>query len=236
MLFRVKSELKNSAIDGREFFDLNPGAEAIEEFNRCTSRQMFFVCLVADRDQDSPLRTLPELERRTKAAEIAGWPLEDGKRLDKNGRNLVAGKVESVETAIAKYRELQYDENEDMLQAVNAQIQEAIYMMKANKEELCTVVSKKTYKSKDGSPSTVEETKRVDGKMLVQMIKDSMKLGAELAELKQTREKLIAMIPKTNTVMSDLTTYTSNDFKPEELGDTEQSTVDIFMAKKREQE
>lgn len=233
MLFRVKSELKEAT--GREFFELNPGAEAIEEFNKCTSRQMFFVCLVADRDSDSPLRTLPELTRRTKAAEIAGWPLEDGKRLDKNGRNLVAGKVESVETAIAKYREMQYDENEDMLLAVDSQIQEAIYMMKANKEELCTVVEKKTHKTKEGQVTTTE-TKSVDGKMLVQMIKDSMKLGAGLAELKLTREKLASMLPKTNTVLSDLTTYTSNDFTEEELVETEQSTIDMVMAKKREQE
>lgn len=232
MLFRVMSDM---ATGGKDFFVENPGAEAIEEFNRCTSRQMFFVCLVADRDPDSPLRTQPELRRRTMAAEIAGWPLEDGKRLDKNGRNLVAGKVESVEAAIAKYRELQYDENEDMLMAVDAQIQEAIYMMKANKEELCTVVTKRTNKAKDGD-SSVTETTSLDGKMLIQMIKDSMKLGAGLAELKETREKLASMLPKTNTVMSDITTFTSNDFTPEELSDTEQSTIDTFMAKKREQE
>lgn len=233
MLFRVKSELKDAV--GREFFDLNPGAEAIEEFNRCTSRQMFFVCLVADRDPDSPLRTQPELKRRTMAASIAGWPLEDGKRLDKNGRNLVAGKVESVEVAIAKYKELQYDENEDMLMAVDAQIQEAIYLMKSNKEEMCTVVTKRTHKVKEGE-SSVTETTSLDGKMLVQMIKDSMKLGAGLAELKETREKLVAMLPKTNNVLNDLTTFTSNDFTPEELSNTEQSTIDTFMAKKREAE
>lgn len=234
MLFRVKSEFKDAT--GREFFEINQGAEAIEEFNRCTSRQMFFVCLVADRDLDSPLRTLPEVTRRTKAAEIAGWPFEDGKRLDKNGRNLVAGKVESVEAAIVKYREIQYDENEDMLLAVDSQIQEAIYMMKANKEELCTIVEKKVYKGKEGGVSTTTETTRVDGKMLVQMIKDSMKLGAGLAELKLTREKLASMLPKTNTVLDDLTTYTSNDFTAEELGEIEQSTIDIVMAKKRDQE
>lgn len=230
MLFKVTSELKEA--EGREFFDLNPGSEAIEEFKSRTTRQMFFVCLVADRDYDSPLRTLPERVRRTKAAEIVGYPLEDGKRLDKNGRDVVAGNVESVEIAIAKYRELQYDEQKDMFEAVDAQIQEAIYIMKANKEELCTVITKRTHKTKDGN-SSVEETKSLDGKMLVQMIKDSMKLGAGLAELKETREKLAAMMPKTNTVMAELTTFTSNDFTPEELNSEEESTIDMVMAKKR---
>lgn len=229
MLFRVKSEFKEAT--GREFFELNPGSEAIEEFNRCTSRQMFFVCLVADRDFDSPLRTLPEHTRRTKAAEIAGWPLEDGKRLDKNGRNLVAGKVESVEIAIAKYRELQYDEKEDMFEAVDTQIQEAIHVMRMDKEEFCTIV--KTVNTKSGD--VIKET-RFDGKMYVQMVKDAMKLGSGLAELKETKSKLEAMLPKTNTVLNDLTTYTSNDFTPEELGDTEQSTIDIVMAKRRDEE
>jgi len=229
VLFRVKSEFKDAI--GREFFELNPGSEAIEEFNRCTSRQMFFVCLVADRDLDSPLRTLPEVTRRTKAAEIAGWPFEDGKRLDKNGRNLVAGKVESVEAAIAKYRELQYDEKEDMFEALDTQIQEAIHVMKMDKEEFCTVT--KTINTKSGD--VIKET-RFDGKMYVQMVKDAMKLGSGLAELKETKGKLEAMLPKTNTVLNDLTTYTSNDFTEEELGETEQSTIDIVMAKKRDQE
>lgn len=228
MLFRVKTEFKE-AID-REFFELNTGAEAIDEFNRLTSRQMFFVCLVADRDQDSPLRTLPEFVRRTKAAEIAGWPLEDGKRLDKNGRNLVAGKVESVEAAITKYRELQYDEQADMFDAVDRQIQEAINVMKADKEQMC-IITKKT-RQKNGD--IIEETK-LDGKMYVQMVKDAMKLGAGLAELKKTKEDLIALLPKPGTVIDDITTYTSNDLTAEELNDDDRSTIDKFMQKQREE-
>src|SRR5690606_28613191 len=119
MLFSVHSDL---ATGEKDFFELNPGAKAIEEFNKCSSRQMFFVCLVADRDYDSPLRTLPERTRREKAVVIAGYPRE-GNRPDKNARNLINGKVESVEAAITKYYEIQFDEDKAMLHAINAQIQ-----------------------------------------------------------------------------------------------------------------
>lgn len=228
MLFKVHSLMASGE---KDFFDENPGARAIKEFNDCTSRQMFFVCLVADRDPDSPLRSLPEVKRRTKAAEVAGWPLEDGKRLDKNGRNLVAGKVESVEAAIIAYRNMQYDELKDMFDAVDTQVQEAIKVMRSDKEELCTIV--KETRSKSNGDVTKETS--FDGKTYIQMVRDAMKLGTGLPELKETRDKLAAMLPKTNTVLGDLVTYTSNDFTPEELGDTEQSTIDTFMAKKREE-
>lgn len=231
MLFKIHSDLKGSEIDDRKFFEMNPGSKAIEQFNKCTSRQMFFVCLVADRDPDSPLRSLPEIKRRTKAAEVAGWPMDsDGKRLDKNGRNLVNGNVQTVEDAIREYRAMQYDEQRDMLDATDTQIQEAIYMMKTPKEDFCKITEKKTNKN----TGEVIETTRIDGKLLIQMIKDAMKLGAGLAELKETKEKLVAVLPKTNTVIGDVVTYTSNDMTPDEVVDTEQSTIDIVMAKERE--
>src|SRR5688572_18727616 len=184
MLFRVNSGLKDAT--GREFFELNPGAEAVAEFNKCTTRQMFFVCLVADRDSDSPLRTLPENARRTKAAEIVGYPTEDGKRLDKNGRNAVGGKVETIENAIIKYRELQYDETEDMLQAMDTQIQETLYMMKVNKEDLCTVET--TSVAKDGTKTT---KKSINGQMLIMLIKEAGKLAKELPALRAAKNELL---------------------------------------------
>src|SRR5690606_33929230 len=97
MLFKLE--------DDKDFFDLNPGAKIIPEFKDRSSNQMIFISLVADRE--SPLRTIPEDKRRVKAAEIAGYVgREKDGRYDKNHRNLVEGKVEFVEKAIVKYREL----------------------------------------------------------------------------------------------------------------------------------
>ncbi len=225
MLFRVNSSLKEAS--EREFFVLNPGAEAIAEFNCLTTRQMFFVCLVADRDQDSPLRTLPETSRRQKAAFIVGYPLEDGVRLDKNGRNVVAGKVESIETAIKKYKELQYDESEALEQALDAQVQEVIYMMTVDKEELCSVET--TTRTKSGDVTT---EKKIDGKMLISLIRESMKLGAGLPELKEARDKIRSMRPKVENPIGDLMTYTAADLS-EQDHDDDQSTIDKVMAKSR---
>lgn len=227
MLFKVNSSLKEAG--EREFFDLNPGASAITEFDCLTTRQMFFVCLVADRDSDSPLRTLPETPRRTKAAIIVGYPLEDGVRLDKNGRNVVAGKVESIEIAIKKYRELQYDESEALEQALDAQVQEVIYMMTVDKEELCTILTTTTNK-KTGDVTT---EKKIDGKMMVALIRESMKLGAGLPELKEARDKIRSMRPKVDSPISDIMTYTAGDLSHEDPN-TEESTIDRVMQKSRE--
>jgi len=230
MLFKINESLKDA--EGREFFDLNPGAEAIPEFNSRSSRQMFFVCLVADRAPDSPLRTLPEPQRRLKAAELVGFPTEDGKRLDKNGRNVVNGKVPTVETAIAKYRELQYDPDKAELDAIDAQIQEAITMMTADKMSLC---SREIVKSNDKTKETTKTT-YVDAEAAFKLAETAMKLGARLVELKKAKNDLMALIPKSEPIMADIITYSAHDLDPEEMSsDGAVSTIDAFMAKKREQ-
>jgi hypothetical protein len=47
MLFHV--------ISGRDFFEENPGARAVPEFEACTSREMSYVALMTD--YDTPLIT-----------------------------------------------------------------------------------------------------------------------------------------------------------------------------------
>lgn len=230
MLFKINESLKEA--EGREFFEMNEGAQAIAEFNSRSSRQMFFVCLVADRDFDSPLRTLPEPQRRLKAAEIVGYPTEDGKRLDKNGRNIVNGKVQGVEEAIAKYREIQYDPDKAEIDAIDAQIQEAITMMTADKMLLCT---KEIVKSNDKTKESTKTT-YVDAEAAFKLADTAMKLGARLVELKKAKNDLLALIPKGDTVLPEVITYTANDLDMEEMSsDGTQSTIDAFMAKKREQ-
>lgn len=227
MLFKVTSDLKNA--EGREFFELNPESQAIEEFNSRSTRQMFFVCLVAD--IGSPLRTLPEHTRRLKAAEIVGFPTEDGKRLDKNGRNAVNGKTAGIETAIAKYREIQYDPDRAALDAMDAQIQRAIRMLTEDKHELCRKEIVKTLK--DG---TIVKENFVDAEKAYKMEEIAIKVGSRIPELKEAKAKLEAMIPQAGgEILPDITTYTANDFDEEDIN-TEQSTIDTFMAKKRGQQ
>ena len=185
--------------------------------------QMTVVCLVAD--HGSPLRTLPDRERREKACEIAGYKFEEGTgRLAKNARDIVYGKIKVVEVAIAKYREIQYDETRDMLEAIDAQIQEAISMMKMDKFEACTV--KKTRILGNGD-QTVEEY--VDNIQAVKLAESAMKLGGRLSELKEQKETLLSTIK--NETQIEITTYTSSDIDGASLTEG-QSVLDTFMQNK----
>ena len=167
MLYRLKSD--------KDTLELNPGARAIAEFDALTGMQFFFVCLVADTDRDNPIKSFPEKERRAKAATIAGYGME-GNRPDKNARNLINGKVESVEKAIAKYRELQYDEDEVSLEAVNTQVSEVRKIMSEDKEKLA-----------QGDPE-----------LKYKLIEKATNIGKKLPDLLEARRKLLEILDRKN--------------------------------------
>lgn len=195
MLYRIR--------DGVSVFQDNPEMLAIPEFANLNSsagdRRMRFVMLVADRR--SPLRTLPEKERREKAARIAGWPME-GNRLDKNGRDAVSGKSEAIELGIKKYREYQYDENQATLDTINAQIHEIKEYLQSDKSQA------KDY-----------------GKALEQ----AAKLGERLPGLIEARQKLESILQISTEYKPELTTYSSAD-APEEYfeGESTLNAIEIF--------
>lgn len=199
----------------KDIFELNPGLRAIEAYGVLTSQQMYFVCLVADTDYDNPVRTLPERKRREIAAKAAGYKMEsDGKRFDKNARNLIDGKVESVEKGIATYRENQYDPDQANLQAVDKQIQEVRDFL----------MSDKTKDSKD------------DPKLYADLIEKGLKLGQQLPKLVETKKELLGLINAKNPVKTNITTFTSVDLPQieEESGSDEpMSTIDMVMEKQR---
>lgn len=118
MLFKV--------IHGEDIFVTNPELLSVEIFKNLTDRQLKYVILSTD--YKSPFKKLPLDQRKYQAAVEAGFRLEkDGKRLDMNGRNLVAGKVSNIEAAILRYKELQKDEDYEALLSVGtliAQIRE----------------------------------------------------------------------------------------------------------------
>jgi hypothetical protein len=229
MLFKVHSDLATG--DEKAFFEMNPGALAIEEFNKCTSRQMFFVCLVADRDWDSPYRTLPERTRRERAVLTAGYPME-GNRPDKNARNLINSKVEKVERAITKYKEIQWDEERAMFDAATAQIQEALSAIAADKTALATVVKKK--KNKDTGEESVEEY--VDVKALAALRLEAVKLSALLPSLRDAKAKLMAGL-NIAPALEGITTWSSQDLSGDEDDplEGEGSTLDAFNEKQKRQ-
>jgi hypothetical protein len=210
MLFKVHYE--------KDFHELNPEASAIPEFANLTSRQMMAVALIAD--YESPFRTLPEKERREKAAKAAGYNLEkDGKRLDINGRNVVDKKVATIEQAINAYRDMQYNEQRAMLEAIDAQIQETMEIMKMPKTE----VVKKTINKGE---SVIKEYYTP-----IELAEKAMKLGKGLAELKETKQKLEESVRRDKDVTLNIAT---SDTIAEVLDDSEQplSTLDIVMASK----
>jgi len=111
MLFKVQAT--------KDTFELNPELKAIEEFARLTSRQMDYVILSTD--YTSPFKKLPSDEKRFQAAVTAGYKFEKGatNRLDQNGRNLIQGKVGSVQAAVNKYQEMQKDDDREALLSVS---------------------------------------------------------------------------------------------------------------------
>lgn len=117
MLFKV--------IAGKDVFELNPSLKAIEQFERLTSRQMTYVILSTD--YKSPFRRLPPDERKLQAALAAGYKTEkESDRPDMNCRNLITGKVGSVQAAIETYNKLQLDSDYEALKSVSSLINDII--------------------------------------------------------------------------------------------------------------
>ena len=109
MLFKVEFN--------KDVFELNPELKSIENFYHLTDRQMKYVILATD--YKSPFRKLPIEGRKKEAALAAGYSLEkDGKRLDMNARDVIAGKNVKIEAAIRKYMEIQHDEDTETYKSI----------------------------------------------------------------------------------------------------------------------
>lgn len=123
----------NLKLDEKPVFESNPELKAIPEFEGLTERQMKYVMLVDF--HGSPLRLMKPADRKFRAALIAGYKLEkDGKRLDINGRNLIEGKVATIEQARRVLNEIQYDSERELMDALSTQIDEMVrFFKKPNK-------------------------------------------------------------------------------------------------------
>lgn len=117
-------------------FEDNPELLLIPEFERLTERQMRYVFLVDW--LGSPLRLMKIEDRKYKAAIMSDYKLEkDGSRPDMNMRNLIAGKVPTIEVARRIMKSIQYDAELDLKSALDTQIDEIIaFFKKPNKTTL----------------------------------------------------------------------------------------------------
>jgi hypothetical protein len=139
-------------------FEDNPEFLSIEEFARLTERQMRYVMLVDW--YGSPLRLMKPEDRRYRAAVMAGYKLEkDGKRLDMNGRNLIDGKVQSVEAARKVLTSIQYDAERDLLSAIDNQIRQIVDFL--NKPEKNVQEIDKATQMLNKLPSILENRKKI---------------------------------------------------------------------------
>lgn len=114
-------------------FEDNPELKAVPEFENLTERQMRYVMLVDF--HGSPLRLMKPADRKFRAALISGYKMEkDGKRLDINGRNLIEGKVATIELARKTLNEIQHDGEREIMEALSTQVDEMVkFFKKPNK-------------------------------------------------------------------------------------------------------
>lgn len=116
-------------------FEENPELNSVPEFVGKSERMLKYVFLVYD--YDSPYRKIPFEQRKNKCIIVAGYKLEsDGKRLDKNAREIVSGANATVAQITKVFMELQGNPEKDTLAAYDAQICEwKELMQKKNKTD-----------------------------------------------------------------------------------------------------
>lgn len=111
----------------RSIWESNPELRLITEFAKIEEtskddKKMRFVALVAD--YKSPLRQHPEKKRRELAALESGYTVQGNSHttIDFRGKKLVDGKDPLIESAIVKYKSMQYNEHMDGLEIIQKQI------------------------------------------------------------------------------------------------------------------
>jgi hypothetical protein len=158
---------------GHDVFQDNPGLLAVEQYARLTDKQMKFVLILCDPSKDNPVKTLSGRDRRERSAVLAGYPLEsDGKRLAKNGRELVYGKIKNVEEAIEEFQRNNYNQIHHSKEALKKQIVEIREFLKDDKR-IPLVHKGKVVLDKEGKEVYVTDQKG---------LKLAVELGVKLQE------------------------------------------------------
>lgn len=112
----------------RPIIETNPEISNFSSLCECTDRELRWIFFVFD--YETPLRKLPYEERIQRAADIAGFKRESSGRLDKNARETISFKIPRIKPAVEEFMGLQYDQEKELLSAYDAQINQAIDLMK----------------------------------------------------------------------------------------------------------
>lgn len=196
---------------GKDPFEDNPELKLIPKFEVLTPREMLFVCLVCD--PKTPLRTLFGRERRDRAAQLAGYPME-GTRLDKNGRNAATGKIARVEEAIEEFKAIHYDERQHSRDALKKQIVEIRDFLTEDKKVPLT------YKNEITQDSEGKDVWVTDQKAL----KLASDLGKSLPDLLDALERMEATMKIEEPFQGN--TFTVDDL---DTGEDEDGRQDVPM-------
>jgi len=119
MLFKISSD------DIRKD---NSNINAIPAFEGLTSMQLKYIFLTYD--FDSPLKQLSLADRKEQACENAGYKRESVKRMDKNARAMMSGKVATVEKAIPVFKAMLRDIDREALEAYDINLENYMAQMK----------------------------------------------------------------------------------------------------------
>jgi hypothetical protein len=123
-------------ITERDIREDNDNIDAIPAFRPLTSKQLKYIFLVYD--FDTPLKQLSLMDRKEQAAENAGYKRENAKRMAKNAREMMNGKVKTVEAAIPVFKSMLRDIDREALEAYDTNLENYMEQMRkkpTSKEE-----------------------------------------------------------------------------------------------------
>jgi hypothetical protein len=123
-------------VTDKDFFQENPWAKSIKEFKNMPSLSMKYIALVYDIQSPLVKGRLPLEKRKFKAIELAGFEPTPKGRPSKQETDLIEVRTTEINEAIKKYKELQFDEDLDTLEAYTSQLNEfKAFLRKPNKED-----------------------------------------------------------------------------------------------------
>lgn len=111
-------------VTDKDFFKENPWAKGIPEFIKLEDREMKYIALVYDYKSPLVRGKLPLQERKTRAIEIAGFESTPKGRPSKQETDLIEVRTQEIHEAIKRYKDLQFDEDLDTLEAYSELIEE----------------------------------------------------------------------------------------------------------------
>lgn len=111
-------------VTDKDFFKENPWAKGIKEFSTLSSMEMKYIALVYDIQSPLVKGRLPINDRKIKAIDIAGFEPTPKGRPSKIVSDLMDVRTTAIANAIKRYKEIQFDEDMDTLEAYSEQLQE----------------------------------------------------------------------------------------------------------------